>query len=206
MQEKYIEMLEYVKTMLPRDITAAKIDKYPFRNRIEHTIRVYNWVDHILKTEAGDRDVALTAAIFHDSGYTVFNGKGHEENGAVICEHFLSDKGYDRDFIDRVVYIVRNHSRKDLLCTQNITLEHAILMEADLIDETGAMAVVWDCMAEGNSPDQCYEKTLKRLKSRSAYRNPEKYQMFTNTSKKIWREKQAYFKNFVDLFEQDLNP
>ena len=39
---------------------------FPFRNRFEHTVRVFNWVSRINKIEKGDERVIKTAAIFYD--------------------------------------------------------------------------------------------------------------------------------------------
>lgn len=204
MQDKYLEMYEYVQGILSSSNVIAKVDMLPFRNRMEHTKRVYKWAERILKTEAADSDVVLTSAIFHDVGYSVFNGKEHAENSRIICEKYLNENGYDEAFIRKVVYIVENHSDKNQLSESTTSIEHAILMEADLLDETGAMGIVWDCMDEGGNAEQSYEKTLKRLKSRSAYKYPDKNPMRTATSKKLWEEKQRLFKAFVDGLEYDL--
>lgn len=32
-------------------------------------------------------------------------------------------------------------------------------MEADLLDETGALSIVWDCMIERSKEKQTFEKT-----------------------------------------------
>lgn len=204
MQDKYLEMCKYVQDIFSRSDVVAKVDTLPFRNRMEHTKRVYKWAERILKTEAADSHVVLTSAIFHDVGYAVFNGKEHSENSGVICEKYLTENGYDEAFIRKVVYIVENHSDKNQLSESTTSIEHAILMEADLLDETGAMGVVWDCMDEGNNAEQSYEKTLKRLKSRSAYKYPDKNPMCTTTAKQLWEEKQRLFKAFVDGLEYDL--
>jgi uncharacterized protein len=47
-----------------------------------------------------------------------------------------------------VVFLVKNHSNKQLMTAKGTPLELILLMEADLLDETGALSIVWDCMME----------------------------------------------------------
>jgi uncharacterized protein len=155
-------------------------------------------------TEAADSDVVFTAAILHDIGYTVINENDHEKNSGIMCKQYLIENGYNEEFIRKVVYIVENHSQKKLLSEPDINIEYAILMEADLLDETRAMAILWDCMDEGSSAEQSYSKTLDRLKSRSMYKYPGRNPMHTTTAKQLWKEKQKLFIDFIESLDYDI--
>ena len=68
-------------------------------------------------------------------------------------EQYLRNEGYDENFIQKDCYLIRMHSHKEYLkipekAAYRLTPELQILMEADLLDECGRMAVVFDCMAE----------------------------------------------------------
>jgi uncharacterized protein len=49
---------------------------------------------------------------------------------------------YDKMFKFVKDYLVRSHSNKELMTLSDTPLELILLMEADLLDETGALSVV----------------------------------------------------------------
>jgi uncharacterized protein len=76
-------------------------------------------------------------------------------------------------------------------------------MEADILDETGAMSIVWDCMAEGNEKEQSFKKTLDRIEKYSCKildNNP----MVTEKAKNLWIKKLKLLQNFVKEYKFDI--
>ena len=100
--------------------------------------------------------------------------------------------------------LIAGHQQRDLLQTGQTTIEHIILMEADMLDERGALGIVWDAMAEGSKTDQSYLWTLERFKTRKLYRRPERNPMYTELARAFWAEKQKLHMNFVLALERDL--
>ena len=96
--------------------------------------------------------------------------------------------GYSAAFADTAAALIAGHQR-DLLQTGQTTIEHIILMEADMLDERGALGIVWDAMAEGSKTDQSYLWTLERFKTRKLYRRPERNPMYTELARAFWAEK-----------------
>lgn len=43
----------------------------------------------------------------------------HAEQGAIECELYLRANGYHEDFINFVIYMVRNHSTKAMLTLED---------------------------------------------------------------------------------------
>ena len=109
-------------------------------------------------------------------------------------------KNEDNEYIK---YLILNHSKKELMQNKNTPIELIILMEADLLDETGALSIVWDCMAEGAQEIQSFEKTYKHIKDKSCKIldiNP----MVTKPGKEIWKKKQTLVKEFIIQLKYDL--
>jgi len=44
-------------------------NRYAFRDRFEHTLRVLNWAERLVSAEGGDLEVVQYAALLHDIGW-----------------------------------------------------------------------------------------------------------------------------------------
>ena len=105
-----------------------------------------------------------------------------------------------REFIS---YLINNHSKKELFDDEGAPLELVLLIEADLLDETGALSIVWDCMMEGGQAEQNYIKTYKHIEEysfKSLNRNP----MKTDKAKEFWVVKQKLMREFFNQLAFDL--
>ena len=206
----YMEMFGYVKEALAGvDVAATKNRSFPFRKRSEHIWRVYQWAKRLIASygACGEIDAAplLTAAVFHDSGYALSVGGAtpHAENSAVFFERYAAEKGLAGEKIDYAKYLIANHSNKHLLGEEDTPIELVLLMEADLLDETGAMSIVWDCMAEGGREEQSFLKTYRHMESFSGdmlSSNP----MKTKKAREIWAGKQDLYREFLRHLAYDL--
>jgi uncharacterized protein len=202
----YAKMLEYVKEdLINSGGEFVNFNSVPFRKRSEHIKRVFIWAERIMDgMENINKEALLTAAAFHDAGYNPLLGRSdHAETSAVICEKYLKDNGYDAKFTDFAVYLVRNHSRKELMTSSDTPLELILLMEADLLDETGALSIVWDCMAEGAEDVQSFEKTYEHI-IKFSYVALKENPMITEKAKAFWEEKQKLMKEFTRQLSFDL--
>jgi uncharacterized protein len=202
----YAKMLEYVKeALINSGGEFVNFKSVPFRKRSEHIKRVFIWAERIMDgMENINKEALLTAAAFHDAGYNPLLGRSdHAETSAVICEKYLKDNGYDAKLTDFVVYLVRNHSRKELMTSSDTPLELILLMEADLLDETGALSIVWDCMAEGAEEVQSFEKTYEHI-MKFSYDSLKENPMITEKAKVFWEEKQNLMKEFTRQLSFDL--
>ena len=210
MDDDYEAMLNYVRAQLTdREGTATEIDHYPFRQRTEHCWRIFQWAQRLAEgpfTTPVDRDSLLTAALFHDVGYALLpipDDDGHAEKSAAIFEEYAAERRFDKDKQDFTTYLIRSHSQKALLNSEGTPLELVLLMEADLLDETGAMSIVWDCMAEGGQTEQSFAKTYQhilRCSAKCLANNP----MRTEKARAIWGDKQALVREFLRHLARDL--
>jgi uncharacterized protein len=183
------------------------LTKFPFRRRSDHIYRVYIWVNRLLEKLRDtkiDKNALLLAALFHDIGYAISdNSKEHAENSVTIFEKKRKKMELMKENNDFVKYLIMNHSKKELMKNKDTPIELLILMEADLLDETGALSIVWDCMAEGAQEIQNFEKTYEHIKDKSCKilnTNP----MITEPGKEIWKNKQRIVKEFCEQLYNDL--
>ena len=205
----YDEIFGDVKALLAaNDGEATSIGIFPFRKRSEHIWRVFLWAKRLLDEGQYDvdtkRECVLIAALFHDVGYAAaLDSSRHAENGALLFEQYACDNGYDSQQRDFIAHLIRNHSNKRLLDEEDTPMELVILMEADLLDETGAMSIVWDCMMEGAQAEQSFEKTYRHMVAHSSKmlnRNP----MKTAIAKEYWASKQTLLREFMRQLALDL--
>ncbi len=78
-----------------------------------------------------------------------------------------------------------------------------VLMEADLLDETGALSIVWDCMLEGSQEIQTFDKTYSHIlkyTGKDLTVNP----MVTKKAKEFWEAKQSLVQGFLNHLSYDL--
>lgn len=109
------------------------------KKRINHFIKVHGYAKAIGEAEQLDertQQILEAAAYTHDIGikiseekYGNSSGPYQELEGPPIAEKMLSALGYDKEFIDRVSYIIAHHHTYS-----NIDgMDYQILVEADFL-------------------------------------------------------------------------
>ena len=151
MSVNYAEVIEYVKKMTSEN---GRPSNYPFRSRFEHTMRVYRWAIKLQSKLGGDLDVIVLAALLHDIGWD--DERPHGEVGAELAVEYMDSIGIDPETIRRVGEIIMIHEDKD--SDVDLSLECKIVMDADLLDEVGAISVLWDSMATACEDEASYKK------------------------------------------------
>ncbi|MBQ9449076.1 MAG: HD domain-containing protein [Acholeplasmatales bacterium] len=199
----YKKMLEFVrKTLSDNDAIKSRNVHHQFRDRAKHSYRIYKWVERLSPDfPDADLDVAKTAAIFHDVGYSK-GKKDHALYSALIFEKYAKENKFDSDFTNKVLYIIENHSNKELLKTSN-NKELILVLEADLLDEEGAMGLMWDLMAAGSKGVEAYEDGMEELYIHSLHILDQDF-MVTPIAKKYWNEKKKLVKDYLDQIKEDL--
>ena len=203
MELNYDEMLEYARlALLENDLERQQMAKHSFRSRFKHITRVLGWAKRIECDLPCDKGILYTSAIFHDIGYR--NGQvEHAIASEAMFKEYAKEHNFDKDFTDKVAYIIRNHSDKSLLTNPNSSNELIILLEADLLDEEGALGLTWDLMARGAKHSISYDEAFDEISKHSGHILNQEY-MVTPTAKKYWREKQEFVKTFIETLKSDL--
>ena len=204
----YEHMLDFVKKTLYNSGNDKNNVKYQsFRSRFDHTKRVLNWCRRLSREYIGSVNeyVLFVSAIFHDVGYAVSNNDTKRPHAVASAELFKDYCNmYDVSFIPIISNNILLHSNKSLLKQDNTPIELILLMEADLLDETGALSIVFDCMSSGERHLDSYEAAYERICEFSC-RIFEDNPMVTPEAIKIWEEKKELVKIFVHSLETDLN-
>jgi len=204
----YNHMLNFVKETLYNSGNDKKNIKYQsFRSRFSHTKRVLNWCKRLSLAYSGSVNeyVLFVSAIFHDIGYAISDDDTnlpHAEASVKLFKDYCDI--YDVSFIPIISNNISLHSNKSLLKKDNTPIELILLMEADLLDETGALSILFDCMSSGERYLDSYEAAYKRICKFSCQifkNNP----MVTPEAIKIWEEKKELVKMFVHSLAIDLN-
>lgn len=201
----YEDMINYVKNILENtDSKATELKTvFPFRNRFEHSMRVYKWAKRINEVEKADEEVISIAAIFHDVAKGMNGGRNHAEAGAEICREYLRKVNYDINKSEMVVQAVRNHSSKDMPISE-LSLEDRVIIDADILDELGAITVLWDSIAVGMKEYPTYEKVYNRLvpvlqQEKTGYES-----LKTEYGKKLFKERIEFLETFLENLKYEL--
>lgn len=203
MNLNFDEMLKYAEvTLYANDMERRERSKHSFRSRYKHITRVLGWCKRIEKDLECDKDVLYTSAIFHDVGYSV-NKEGHAKYSAEMFLKYANEHNFDKDFTDKVYDIILKHSNKEYLNNKDSSNELILLLEADLLDEEGALGLVWDLMARGAKHSISYDEALDEIETHSGHILEQDY-MVTPTAKMYWNKKKKFVKEFIDEFKFDL--
>lgn len=193
----YAEVIEYVKKMTTEN---GRPPKYPFRSRFEHTMRVYRWAIKLQSKLGGDLDVIALAALLHDIGWD--EDRPHSEVGAELAVEYLDSIGVDPGIIKRVGEIIMIHEDKDT--EAELSLECKIVMDADLLDEVGAVSVLWDAMATCGEDDPTYKKAYYRIKNYYRINKPKIRRCKTDTARTEYTKRMQMLEGYIYQLEKEL--
>lgn len=130
MDESLTSLLENAEKCAT-DIFINKVSKSITYHNLAHTQNVVASCEKIAnyyQLNDEDRTVLLTAAWFHDTGYSSGNAEGHEHESIRLVSLFLKDQGINSDFIAKVASSI--HATQMPQSPQ--TLVEEILCDADL--------------------------------------------------------------------------
>lgn len=203
------DMIQYVKTTLRGRYACLCERKVKIKyDRFDHTMRVYKWMNLLYESydekENIDFKALAIATIFHDIGYC--EGKSetpHGEISARYCRKYLQDKGYELEKIDFICDIIARHSQKKTM-NDNIPMELVLLMEADLLDDTGAQSLVMDVWMEVIKEENVSFASILEHMENYTLRDVQKNPMRTKLARKIWDEKRKMVEEFVEAYREDL--
>ncbi len=128
---------------------------------------------------------------------------GHARAGADICERYLASQMFDPGKTTCIVHIVRNHVHS--IRGAPLSLEAQVVRDADLLDEVGALTVLWDAMAAGAENARSYTVAYERV--RNAYarlKGRDLSSLETETGKRFYRARVDLLGQFVRHLEYEL--
>lgn len=202
-------MLNFVHTtILESDTHATELDtRFTFRNRFHHCVRVALLAKEIAKSEGGgiNTDVASVSGLFHDSGKA--EGRDHAVVSAEICRNYLEENNLLTCEIDRIVDSVQNHSARINFDNSKYANDLAILRDADILDEVGAMGITWTLLGIGMLNPKSYNEALTRLIELHMKKVPidRVNKMYTATGRSLMQQRIDREQRFIRELSEELN-
>lgn len=193
----YTNVIEFVKETTAQN---GRPDNYSFRSRYEHIMRVYRWAIKLQAKEGGDLEIIALAALLHDVGWA--KDRPHEEVSAEIAVEYLVEQGLDEVLIGRVGDIILRHPDKDT--EEELSLECRIVMDADLLDEVGAMSVLWDSMATACEDGASYKQAYYRIKNYYKINQPKIRRCKTAAGRLEYTKRMKCIEEFINELEREL--
>lgn len=139
---------EYVKDLLAKEYSGH--DYY-------HCIRVYNNAMLICKDMDCDKELVSVASLLHDvDDAKLFDSKDYEN-----ARKILNDLNYEKDFIEKVINIIKDVSFKGKDSVIPSSLEGKIVQDADRLDAIGAIGIARTFAYGGNHNRLIYDPTVK---------------------------------------------
>lgn len=182
-------------------------------DRFYHIRRVTAWVNRITDELCADgfvtldRDSLILASVLHDVGYNAYHiSENHSEAGVVLAEKFLTEAGVEEEKKEKILDLIRLHSRKDLMFLEDTPIELVVLMEADLMDDMGAAGLAMDVWINTrmNQEETSFDTIFEHMQKYTQAQQREE-PMRTEPAKRFWREKQELVEEFMRQFGRDLN-
>ena len=139
---------EFVKDLLAKEYSGH--DYY-------HCIRVYNNAMLICKDMDCDKQLVSVASLLHDvDDAKLFDSKDYDN-----ARKILNDLNYKKDFIEKVINIIKDVSFKGKDSVIPSSLEGKIVQDADRLDAIGAIGIARTFAYGGNHNRLIYDPSIK---------------------------------------------
>lgn len=193
--------LNIIKEFAQRTLnTISRPSKFHFRDRYLHTLRVLKWAERIQELEGGDIEVIRIASILHDIGWQ--EGENHAITSKRLAEEYLSSIHYDKDKLPIVLEAIENHNSRKT--DRQLHIESFIIMDADILDEVGALSIIWDAMAVAYEQEANYNIVYQRIKEYTKELKERAILLRTETGLKFYLERIKLIDDFLVNMEYEL--
>ena len=173
------------------------------RDRFEHSIRVLKMCEQIQQHVGGDIEVLRYAALLHDIGWE--KDIPHAEVSFNLAKKILTDIELESSKKDLILKCILNHSNKDNT-DANINLEEKILMDADALDESGCLGVIFSSINNYRlSTEVNYKSVLDRIYfDIERYNSKLSYQLHLDYSKSLMTSRISFIEEFCNEMKKEL--
>lgn len=170
--------------------------------RYLHTLQVLEYAFTICQGEGGRGEVVILAALFHDLERFTTAPLLHGLKGAHTTSRILQEHGFSNPLISRVSGAISRHvGQRDL---QQLSLEGAILVEADRLDKLGNKGIMVQFIIGGRSGED-FQELLADYQVYLLDRGREDQKIFrTETGKGMLQEKIIQQECFLKGLKEDL--
>ena len=191
------KLLNFIKDELSNN---GRNNRYHFRDRYKHTLRVLKWAKRLHKIEGGNLEIIRIAILFHDIGWD--ENLGHNIVSKNIAKNYLEKTNYDPVNIEKILEAIEYHCLRE--SDKQLNIESYIVMDADILDEVGAVSIIWDAMATMCEDAPSYLKAYERIKKYSSKIKQNKKLLRTETGKKYYNNRVKFIYEFIEELEFEL--
>ena len=212
--EERMEVLDECRAFLKAYLNGRKSRQkrsYPWKESwrftVAHSLRVERYAAELIKAEGVKRksDILLirAAALMHDIG-SLDDRKNHHKAGAAVVKKWCRENPRIKEAIDCKVLtsMILGHRKKN---GREKKLTHAILKDADILDELGAMSI-FALAHQVDSARYDYHARILHLLKKDEFSFLKKQQdrLTTPSAKRILRRKFAFIQEFARHLEEEL--
>jgi HD superfamily phosphodiesterase len=213
-----LEIAEYVRGFLSESAGTSEeewVKNFPRAavHRWQHTLNVVGNAEEILEGEgAPDEDTALVraATLLHDVSIFTCDHSVHGQVSADMATEFLTEKGFDPIFVNRVSQAIEEHGTDfgDLSPVEQgeqFSWEGKVLVEADILDKLGASAITSGLLILGEQHKLNHEVRIGLLDS-SAYKRADFFKDFfwTSTGKQMAERRFDFFLEYLERLREEV--
>jgi uncharacterized protein len=216
-EEDLDRFTRYVRTTMFEDAAGRETpedvrDFWPFitpEYRFQHSLHVRRFVEKLQEGEGGDLDVLRTAAVFHDISHFRVDYSVHGRVSAEMARDYLISNGYPAPFVDLVHLTVDDHSseKPDSYYREELPIESQLLIEADLLDKLGPVAVTSTILLCGHNRQywgSIEERVVKYVIGRGNRALNHPVIRFTPTGRRLVEERLAWTRRFLEEMKEDV--
>ena len=126
----------------------------------------------------------------------------HAEKSAALFVEYAKQQNIDPEIAEKTAYLIKMRSNKEMLMLSDTLPELVLLMEADLLDEEGALRVIWYCATKAIQGADRYGDFYDFIQRGSEKRreNP----MVTPLAREIWERKVEMVDEFMRELSNDI--
>ena len=122
---------------------------------------------------------------------------------AEIAVEYLDSLEMDPETIKKVGEIILLHNDKDT--EKDLSLECKIVMDADLLDEVGALGIMWDCMATALDDEASYKRrAYYRIKEYYRINKPKIRRCKTDAGRAEYTKRMQAIEAYIYQLEKEL--
>ncbi|MGL5540087.1 MAG: HD domain-containing protein [Erysipelotrichaceae bacterium] len=195
-----------IKTCKEHQDDIRENHKLDYEAIIMHTFRVYSLVQQILANEgsalsAENVENIKVATLLHDIGKCIAKSNLTKASKELVSPFLHERLSEPRAFV--ILNIMEAHSQKE---KRDNDLLVNILNDANTLDETGAMSVLyWTRQLDGNSPYYAHELKMKLQHEELAYCEASLHKLKTDTAIALLQERRQFIKHYITQLEKELS-
>ena len=125
----------------------------------------------------------------------LLEGEPHQDVSSNVAARWLREQSAPLPLVSAVCAAVRHHNQRAL---EEATLEERIVMDADLLDETGVLGFAFDAMTVANSTAPSYDALLTSARTQFERVSGDLDRVRTPAGRRLLTERLGHYRRCVE--------